>query len=371
MRVIFILFHILSVSFVFAQDSLKVMTEYFPSVNQNRLKIIGNNTYSLNFSDLNSRKYEIKIYEFQNINNKFDSITINGSESLLSHAMIMDYYIYNSELYLIVRKYLIVYSIVNKKIINIYPLKNEMNVIHEISNNKIYMSLNFLFNPLDEKCSYAISYYDLKLKKHIINELNEYSSISLLAASPYTISFKEKYFFVSSLNDYVVNIYNTDLEKVEEINNSIEFEAYSLYNYKEENIYKNKKDLFYSIIEKDDFKFPRMLGLQSLSSDSLIVIFKLPSVLDSTSDNVSKLHLWIKNNHGNWEMKFFSDTRNGIFPYSRNNNDFRQFKSNFLSMNSFVKYKTFCDSRENKLCTSYSTFIYPHCKIMWKTMKKN
>lgn len=359
-----ILFMLLGIS-INAQDSLRVYSGEISTKNRNKLKVIKYDTYSLNVKKKNKNTCEFELYHFENRKSTFDSLKFKIKDDILSEALILDYYIDGDLFYVLARKNIVVYSISNQKVIEKYELKNEMNVIHQIDKDRIYLSLNFLFHPLDEPHSLSISYLNKQTKEHRVVHLTEYESLVLLGAGGHTIAKSNDFFYVSHLNTYKIDVYNNELEKLSTFEEPSVFKAYNTYAYSEEQLYEDVS-WFHEIYENGDYRHPRMLGIQAIQDDTLIVVYKLPTVKGTPKpDYRIMLDLWIKNEQQQWKKSFVAMEKDDTLPYGVNKGTFFQFKGNFVHGNRFSMLKLKCTNPQEKICKDFYNYLYPNCEIRW------
>ena len=357
-------FFFLSAIQIWAQDSLLIFRGEVPSHNHAMIKCIGKTPYCMNYNMRSSSVYQFKVFYFDDRLHKFDSLDINGSDAELRNAFIFDYYLEPRHLYILARKKLFKIDIFSGKTIQKWPLKNEMNKILNISENRIFMGEIFLFNPNDEKYSLALSYVDVETNIHNVKALH-YSSIALLAASPGNISMKGNRIYVSHLDEYVIDIFDENLDNIGSITDSMTFSGLNSYNYGEKLMLHDKKDLFYRIISDDDYSHYRMLGINAISEDTLVVLYKFYSQKDSLQKHIPVIDLWVKTSKS-WKIIEKSRTvSDGIKPYGVRKSNFLQFKNEFIDAHSFARIQVICQKR-TEWCTEYSTYFYPNESFMWK-----
>jgi hypothetical protein len=359
-----ILMLLMSVS-VFGQDSLRVFTGELSTRNRNKLKIIGPDTYVLNVAEISKKVSEFQLYYFENSKSIFDSLKFKIKDDILNEALILDYYIDADLFYVLARKKILVYSISKKEVIEKYELKKNMNVIHQIDNHRIYLSLTHLYHPLDEPHSLSIGYINKQTKEHRVLNLTEYESLVLLGASVRTITKSKDYFYVSHLNSYKIDVYNNELEKLSSFEEPSAFKTFNAYAYSEEQLYEDVS-WFHEIVENGDYQHPRMLGIQAIQDDTLIVVYKLPTVKETPRpDYKIMLDLWIKNDQQQWRKSFAATVKDDTFPYGVNKAIFLHFKGDFMQANRFSTLKLKCANPKDKICTIFHNYLYPNCEIHW------
>lgn len=367
-RLLLLLFIILSS--LNAQDSLRVFLGDLTTKNRNKIKVIGSNTYNLNVKKITTNKCEFQLYNFDDQVSRFDSLKFIIKTKYLTDAPILDYYVKGELFYLLFHENLIIYSISKQKILEDFILKHRMSKIHQVDNDKIYLSLNFLYHPNDNPNSLSIGYLNKETRQQNVLHLTEYESLVLLGAGVHNITKSKDFFYVSHLNSYKIDVYNNELEKVSTIDDTLAFDGYTLFKYSSEQMY-DGKNWFYEIYDIGDYQHPRMIGIQSIQEDTLIVVYKLPSLKDTPKvDRKIMIDMWIKDKSQQWKKNFIAVEKDDIAPYGVNKSIFFQFKGNFTCSNRFSSNNLRCANPKEKICSNYAIYLFPNCAIRWHPVFK-